>query len=277
MNIAVTGASGFLGKHVVSELVSRGVEPTILLRQESVLPDIFRDLSLVRFDIANPPDDAFDQLAQPDILIHLAWSGLPNYQSLHHFETELPTQYRFLRNLMTGGLSHLVVSGTCFEYGMQSGCLLETAEANPKNSYGFAKDSLRRQLQYLTKTVPCDLTWTRLFYLYGQGQAPSSLYMQLLGAASRGEKIFDMSGGEQLRDYLSVEEAARILCDLAVGSSRPEIVNICSGKPISVRRLVEEWAAQRHWQMQFNLGVYPYPDYEPMAFWGSTEKLTKIL
>jgi dTDP-6-deoxy-L-talose 4-dehydrogenase (NAD+) len=277
MKIAVTGATGFLGKYVVSELLERGVQPIILVRPQSAVPEHWAHLPIARFDLASPPDNAFAQLGKPETLIHLAWSGLPNYKSLHHFETELPLQYHFLSHLIRGGLSHLVVSGTCFEYGMQSGCLAETVEAKPTNPYGFAKDSLRRQLGYLAEAVPFDLTWTRLFYLYGLGQAPSSLYTQLSAAVARGEKRFDMSGGEQLRDYLPVEEASRALCDLAMGSSRPEIVNICSGTPVSVRRLVEEWAEQRHWQIQFNLGFYPYPDYEPMAFWGNAEKLKKIL
>jgi len=50
-----------------------------------------------------------------------------------------------------------------------------------------------------------------------------------------------MSGGEQLRDYLSVEEAARYLVSLALNKGDNGIVNICSGKPISIRRMVEGW------------------------------------
>ena len=45
-------------------------------------------------------------------------------------------------------------------------------------------------------------------------------------------------------------------------------VNICSGKPISVRRLVEQWLDENNYKIELNLGHYPYPDYEPMAFWG---------
>jgi dTDP-6-deoxy-L-talose 4-dehydrogenase (NAD+) len=277
MNIAITGASGFLGKHVVNDLLHRGIQPTVLIRPESKVPESFYELPLARFDIAKPPDDAFDQLGKPSVLIHLAWSGLPNYKSLHHFETELPVQFRFLSTLARSGLSHLVVSGTCFEYGMRSGCLIETDETMPTNPYGFAKHALRRQLQFLAEKIEFDLTWARLFYLYGQGQAPASLFMQLSSAVARGEETFDMSGGEQLRDYLPVEEAARCLVDLALGTARPGTVNICSGQPVSVRRLVEEWVTKNDWRLRLNLGAYPYPDYEPMAFWGSRKKLHEAL
>ncbi|MFA7342858.1 MAG: NAD(P)-dependent oxidoreductase [Terrimicrobiaceae bacterium] len=277
MRIAVTGATGFLGRHAVGELIRRGVEPVILVRPTWTATDEFRNIPAARFDVAAPPDDAFEQLGRPDTLLHLAWGGLPNYKSPHHFETELPTQYRFLKNLVQAGLSHLVISGTCFEYGMQSGCLAETAEAVPANPYGFAKNALHRQLEFLAETTGCKLTWTRLFYLYGKGQHPTSLFMQLSSAAARGDKRFDMSWGEQLRDYLPVEEAARCLTELALGGARAGTVNICSGRAISIRRLVEQWVEENGWQIHLNPGACAYPDYEPMAFWGDRTKLDEAL
>lgn len=277
MKLAVTGATGFFGQHVVRDLLRNGAEPVILVRPASVIPAEFLRMPTACFDISKPPEDAFEKLGNPETLIHLAWSGLPNYRSLHHFETELPAQFRFLNTVIKAGLSHLVVSGTCFEYGMQSGRLLESTETKPANPYGFAKDALRKQLQYLAETAGFDLTWARFFYVYGQGQSPSSLYAQLSAAAARGEKEFDMSGGEQLRDFLPVDEAAGALVNLALGTARPGTVNICSGRPVSVRRLAEEWLAQNRWRIQLNLGVYPYPDYEPMAFWGDRGKLDAAL
>jgi dTDP-6-deoxy-L-talose 4-dehydrogenase (NAD+) len=86
-----------------------------------------------------------------------------------------------------------------------------------------------------------------------------------------------MSGGEQLRDYLPVGEAAKHLVSLAVGSKDNGIVNICSGEPVSVRSLVEGWIKDNGWSIKLNLGVYPYPDYEPMAFWGDRQKLDRCL
>jgi dTDP-6-deoxy-L-talose 4-dehydrogenase (NAD+) len=82
-----------------------------------------------------------------------------------------------------------------------------------------------------------------------------------------------MSGGEQMRDYLPVTEVARAIVSLAMKESDIGIVNVCSGRPVSVRRLVEGWISENGWNIELNLGRYPYPDYEPMAFWGSPEKL----
>ncbi len=214
---------------------------------------------------------------RPDALIHLAWGGLPNYASLHHFERELPAHYAVLKRLVEDGLTTLVVAGTCFEYGMQSGPLDETRAAAPANPYALAKDALRRQLQQLQRELPFSLTWARLFYLHGEGQAASALLPQLRRAVAAGKPSFAMSGGEQLRDYLAVEQAADHLVALAGKRREHGIVNVCSGRPVSVRSLVEGWIAANHWSIGLDLGRYPYPEHEPMAFWGDARKLKQCL
>jgi dTDP-6-deoxy-L-talose 4-dehydrogenase (NAD+) len=143
--------------------------------------------------------------------------------------------------------------------------------------YGFAKDMLRRQLEYLQQVTPFHLTWARLFYLYGEGQAENSLLPQFKRAVERGDLVFKMSGGEQLRDYLHISEAAKYLASLSMTGRDNGVVNVCSGKPISVSKLVEGWIKENGWPIDLNLGHYPYPDYEPMAFWGDRNKLERCL
>jgi dTDP-6-deoxy-L-talose 4-dehydrogenase (NAD+) len=160
---------------------------------------------------------------------------------------------------------------------MQSGELSEAMATAPVSPYGFAKDCLRRQLEYLKASCQFALVWARLFYVYGEGQATSSLLPQLERALANGDAVFNMSGGEQLRDFLAAEEAARHLVRLAVASGDPGTVNICSGKPISVRGFVEAWLKERGGNIALNRGHYPYPDFEPMAFWGDRRKLDRLI
>jgi len=277
MNVAVTGATGFVGKHVVAELERHSIAATLICRPSREAPFTSGQHHIVPIDLRTPPSGAFDLIGQPDVLIHLAWDGLPNYKSLHHFEEELPAQYHFLKGLVESGLRNLLVTGTCFEYGMQSGPLGEDLEVCPTNPYGLAKDVLRRQLEHLKQVTPFNLTWARLFYLYGEGQAENSLLQQLKRAVQHGDKVFNMSGGEQLRDYLPISEAAKYIVSLTTTARDHGIVNICSGKPISVRRLVETWINENGWSIDLHLDHYPYPDYEPMAFWGNRSKLTRCL
>ena len=134
MRIAVTGATGFVGRHVLSELTRHPVHVVAGTRNTSANNLDGADVEVVQLDINDSFGNAFALLGKPDVLIHLAWGGLPNYRSLHHFETELPMQYRFLRDLVQSGLSGLVVAGTCLEYGMQSGELFEVMDGHPRQS-----------------------------------------------------------------------------------------------------------------------------------------------
>lgn len=276
MKIAVTGASGFIGRAVLAELSRRGIA-AVACSRSGIGAHPSAGHRTVALDLHEASADAYERLGRPDTVIHLAWSGLPNYCSLHHVDSELPAHYRFLSCLVESGLESLVVAGTCFEYGMQSGPLGEDLPTRPENPYGFAKDALRRELEFLKASRPFALTWARLFYLYGEGQAETSLLPQLRYAVTRGERVFNMSGGEQLRDYLAVEEAARLLVSLALARCDAGAVNVCSGRPVSVRRLVEGWIRDYGWAIELNLGHYPYPEYEPMAFWGERRKLDTIL
>ncbi len=281
MHILVTGASGFVGQHVVRALLARGhritasaTEPASLYRfdwanQVTVVPYVL--------PMAGDLQNLYTYFGQPDALIHLAWQGLPNYKSSFHIDQNLFPQYLFLKNLIVNGLPEVTVAGTCFEYGMQSGCLSEDATTYPANPYALAKDSLRRFLQTLQTEHPFMLKWVRLFYMYGPGQSPNSILPLLERAVAAGEPVFNMSGGEQLRDYLPVETVATYLCRIAEQQQITGIVNCCSGQPISVRRLVEEQLQRLNARIALNLGHYPYPDYEPMAFWGDTQKLKTII
>ena len=277
MKVAVSGASGFVGRHVVAELSRRGVQAALLVRTPAALAGLAGRHRVVAGDISIPIEDLHEQCGRPDVLIHLAWGGLPNYRSNHHFELELPAQYRFLKRWLTGGLAHVVAVGTCLEYGMACGALSEVHEARPLNPYALAKDTLRRQLGFLQTEQAFGLTWARLFYMHGEGQPPSSLWPQLQAAVARGEPSFAMSGGEQLRDYLPVSDVSRYLVDLALTGREHGIINICSGKPTSIRSLVEGWIAQHGWSITPELGRHPYPEYEPMAFWGDRGKLERCL
>ena len=277
IKVAITGASGFIGQYLMRELAKHSVKVVLAVRHH---PSKFVEtdtLKVVEFDISQTEPDPFTLLGNPDVLIHLAWGGLPDYTSPHHFERELPMQYTFLSQLVKSGLKSLVVTGTCFEYGMISGSLHETRPPQPANPYGYAKYALNQQLTYLQKSIPFSLTWCRLFYLYGAEQSTHSIYTQLCNSVKQGNAVFNMSGGEQLRDYLPVEKVAQYITDLALIQDDIGLVNICSGKPISIRKLVEDWIQVNNWNIDINLGYYPYPDYEPMAFWGDNSKLNSLI
>lgn len=281
--ILVTGATGFIGNYVVSELLRRNHEvvATSKTGEKARNFDWYPYVTYLSADFSKmDTGDVQDYAAyfqQPDKVIHLAWPGLPNYRELFHFEENLYNDFRFLKNLITHGVKDITITGTCFEYGMAEGCLSEEMPSDPQNSYGLAKDTLRKFLQQLQQHQPLNLKWVRLFYMYGKGQNPGSLLSQLDNALENNETVFNMSGGEQQRDYLPVEDVAYNLVEIAMQDKVTGIINCCSGKPVSVKELVRQYLLQKGKVIDLNLGIYPYATFEPMNFWGSIEKLKQIL
>jgi nucleoside-diphosphate-sugar epimerase len=279
MKVLVTGATGFIGRYVVEELLryNHEVIASSLTAEEAKSCDWLEQVEFIECDLNKEQEDFFTFFNEPDILIHLAWEGLPNYKDLFHFEKNLFYNYRFLKNMVEHGLKDITVTGTCLEYGMQNGVLTEGMETKPDNPYALAKDTLRKFLYQLQKKNDFILKWIRLFYMYGKGQNAHSVLSQLQNALDNGEREFNMSGGEQRRDYLPVEKVAEYIVKIAMQKQVVGIVNCCSGVGITIKELVENYLKQKGKSIHLNLGYYPYPDFEPMAFWGDPSKLNTIL
>ena len=279
MNVLVTGATGFVGRHLVAALLARGCAVRAVARNVETAASMpwINHVEFVAADIHAADLDIAALTDGIDVLAHLAWPGLPNYRALFHFEHNLMADYRFIKGAVEAGVKQVLVTGTCFEYGMQSGPLGESVEPQPSNPYGLAKHTLHLFLQNLQQEKPFTLQWARLFYLHGEGQNPNSLLAALDRAIDAGETSFNMSGGEQLRDFLPIASAADYLAAILHQRDFNGVINCASGQPVSVRALVEQRLRERGAALKLNLGHYPYPSHEPMAFWAVTERLQQLL
>jgi dTDP-6-deoxy-L-talose 4-dehydrogenase (NAD+) len=193
----------------------------------------------------------------------------------YHVNVELPMQSRFLRALIDSGLKKLVITGTCYEYGMASGALSEKQETNPNTPYGIAKDRLRRELFALQVTKSFDLTWARIFYPYGDGQSERSLYSQLKSAILLDQE-FLMGSGQQILDFIHVEQVANSLLMMLTGFTGVGVVNLGTGKPQTVAAFVKEQIRIFQSDLVPRLGRIPDRDFESVSFWSDNSRFDSI-
>jgi dTDP-6-deoxy-L-talose 4-dehydrogenase (NAD+) len=283
--ILITGATGFIGQNVVKYLLGRpqGLSQQIITTSIESKEEAIRKFSLlketnyIQKDLNDREKNYFSFFQKPDAVIHLSWEGLPNYNELFHIERNLPNNYFFIKNMIINGLKDVSIAGTCFEYGLQEGILSEDTPTKPSIQYGLAKDTLLKFVESLHKYYDFDLKWVRIFYPYGDGQSPKSLWSQMQNAILNKQDVFNMSKGDQLRDYLPVKKVAEYISKIAMQNNVTGAINCCSGTPVSVKQFVENFFAEHNYNIKLNLGYYPYPDYEPHAFWGNTTKLETII
>jgi dTDP-6-deoxy-L-talose 4-dehydrogenase (NAD+) len=279
MKVMVTGATGFIGRHLVSELLKKKYNIIAVSRGNKPLQEMpwAKDVSFACVDLYQDPDFVFKNFGIPDVLIHLSWPGLPNFTDLFHLTENLPNDLIFLNKAVNLGVKHIIVTGSCLEYGIYNGELDESLPTKPTTSYGLAKDTIRKSLQIMQQKKTFTFQWLRLFYMFGDGQNEKSLFSQINKAIDNRDEVFKMSPGDQVRDYMPIEEVATIFCKILKNKKDSGVFNLCSGNPIQVFELVNRWVKKRNSDIMIERGVLNYPEYEPFAFWGSTKKINSLI
>ena len=277
MKIAITGATGFIGRHVRNALAKTEHEVVLVVRKIEKVGEVTARETIVAADLHQERTDWFELFGKPDAVLHLAWGGLPNYMDTYHRQVELPMQIRFLTELIKSGLKKLVVTGTCYEYGMSSGALSEEQETNPNTPYGVAKDCLRKELYELQQRKDFDLTWARIFYPYGEGQSSQSLYSLIRDAANSSNPEIQLSNSEGVLDFISVTELSDILIILTLTLDNVGILNLGSGQPKSVINFAGDIAKANNWTVTFSADVNSSRNFESKCFWSDNSKLTRVL
>ena len=153
MKVMVTGATGFVGRHVVAHLLASGQQVIAVSRdiQRAKAMPWFANIEFIDCDLHQDFAALLSAENLPDALIHLAWPGLPNYRDFFHISKNLPADLAFLEAMVLNGLRHLQVAGTCLEYGMQHGPLTEEMETRPTTPMDLLKIPCGRVSKYCNR------------------------------------------------------------------------------------------------------------------------------
>tara|TARA_A100001015_G_C14932568_1_gene689067 strand:+ start:258 stop:1100 length:843 start_codon:yes stop_codon:yes gene_type:complete len=268
MKVVVTGATGFVGSYTVKCLLLKGYEVVSITTNKSITNELKEMLKGSEIVTINSLEDVSSRLIKNNCIIHCAWSNVQNTLALSHYFHAFE-QIKFIEKLSIHKPKKLIITGTCSEFGLSTGPVSINDQTQPNTPYAQAKEFVRFAAdKIINESAKIDLVWARLFYMYGKGQHDKSIYTQLLTAIKNDEVSFNMSKGEQLLDYMQVDEVADKLTYLVQNKSS-QIVHICNGYPTLLRSLVESIIQEYNSSISLNLGYYQYRAQDSMKLWGS--------
>lgn len=273
MKILITGAAGYIGRHVVKTCLEHGHEVYV---SDFAYKGIDERAIRVEESIFTGDKDIYEKMNKPDVLIHMAWRDGFVHNSPAHMR-DLSSHITFLENMIDGGLKYLTVMGSMHEVGYWEGAIDENTPCNPMSMYGIAKNALRQALMLYVKDKDVKLHWLRAYYIYGDDARGSSIFAKLYQAAEDGKTEFPFTTGKNQYDFIHIDELAEQIMWSSIQSKHNGIINVCTGFPISLADKVEAYIKEHHMNIKLKYGAFPDRPYDSPGVWGDAKKIRDIM
>jgi len=280
VRIFLTGATGFIGAHVLHELLARGHDVACLKRPATDGWRIAQELNDSRTVII-PGDmnniEAFSkELAdfRPEAVIHLAWQGVDgsarNTPEQMFNIVQTLALFRLAADL---GVRSFIGLGSQAEYGPCAAIITETQPARPQTLYGVAKLSACHTLAALCAAAGMRFAWLRLFSAYGPKDGPSWLIPHIALSLLAGKKPA-LSGCEQVWDYIHSADAAAAIAVVTENENTAGIFNLGAGQAVPLRTIAEKIRDTIDPSLPLGFGEIPYAAGQTMHLEADIGKIT---
>lgn len=279
----VTGADGFIGARLVRALLARGAI-VLGLHRSPTLQRLrpHQELSLQAFDLLDA-EALKGSLASfaPALVFHCAglvdWRQEPTLTTAMLQQNTIATAH-VLEASRLAKVSRVILFGSAGEYGAQQSPLAEDAAALPLDPYSASKLAATELALVYQRSFSLACTIVRPFMVYGVGEGPRRLLPSLFQQALAGGGEFPCSPGEQLRDFIFVDEVAEgalrlACCPEAIG----QVVNLGTGQATTVREVIEVACQLSGGKVSPRFGAMPYRPGEPMQLYAEPHKLRRLL
>ncbi|WP_157151090.1 NAD(P)-dependent oxidoreductase [Brachyspira sp. SAP_772] len=226
--VIVTGINGLIGQYIAKPLQELDFEVYGIGRGD-ITTDNFH---YIKTDINNPIEieNVFDKI-KAEYLIHLAWD-IKDLNSHVHFELFL-SSLLMLKHFIKNGGKKVIFIGTCSEYDFYDRAIKETDNVNPRNLYSKYKNYLREISEFYCLKNNIDFCWARVFYVYGKNENPKRIFPYIINNLKENKKVV-INHSQLKKDYMFAGDVAKAIA-LITNSNFNGIINICSGKPISLK------------------------------------------
>lgn len=277
MKILVTGANGYLGKGVVKQLLDDNYEVIATDFQDTLID---KRATIIKGDIFTL-DNPYEYFGQPDVVLHMVWRDGFVHKSMNHIN-DLPKHYKFLCNMIDSGVKQIACMGSMHEIGFFEGSVNESTPCNPQSLYGISKNALRQLIELKCEENACVFQWLRGFYIVGNTEDGSSIFSKIVQAAHQGKTTFPFTMGLNQFDFLDYDLFCKYVADTIEQNDINGIINICSGRPMSLAERVEKFIRENEFDIKLDYGKFPDRPYDSKAIWGDDFKIhmiekTKIL
>lgn len=272
MKILVTGANGYLGQGIVRSLIENGHQVfAVDIKTDNIDKICDKTFEADIFSI----DDPYSYFGEPDVLLHLAWRNGFVHNAPTHVE-DLPKHFEFIKRFADSQVKMISVMGTMHEIGFYEGCIKESTPCNPMNLYGISKNALRN----MTKLIVSDkiaFQWLRGYYIVGNSKFGNSIFSKITEAESQNKEKFPFTTGLNQYDFLDYDVFCQQVAAAAGQTDITGIINICSGRPLSLGARVESFIKENNYNIKLEYGAFPDRPYDSKAVWGDNTKIEEIL
>ncbi len=278
MRVLVTGGAGFIGSHIVDRLLADGHQVAAVLRPTTStarLEGVTDRITTFRGDVGAPDAWRRDLAAwRPEACVHTAWYAEPGkYLESTESIAALTQGLTLLEELAAMGCRNVVATGTCFEYDTDAGLLTEETPVRPRTLYAACKLALGVVAAQRAAQLGVRFAWGRIFYVYGPYEDPRRMVPALILTLLRGEP-FAATTGEQVRDYIHVDDIASALVALATHGCEG-VFNVCSGQPATIAELMRIVGRRLGREDLIRFGARPASAFEPAVIRGDNRRLSE--
>ena len=235
--ILVSGGTGFIGYHVAKKCISLNWSVFILSSKSPNKKRYIKDVKYIKCDITNKKKIEKKLSYNFDYVVNLA-----GYVDHIERKKTFLSHYNGCKNLadyfVNKKIKSFVQIGSSAEYGNLSSPQNETTMCLPKSNYAKAKHLATKYLLALYKKNKFPVTILRLYQVYGPHQ-DQNRFIPIVIKNSLTNKTFNVSSGEQERDFLYVDDVVNaIIKSLVESKSKGEIFNIGLGKAMQLKKIL---------------------------------------